>query len=268
MKFFILLFFSYSLLFSKVYYSKIEPYEIRELSSNVSGIVMFTNEDMLGKILSKEPFIQVDDELDKEELEDTQKKLALLDDSVELNKNILKNLKTLIEKKEQNYEAIKDLKVKSKVQKDTEFYDLVSSRNLLLNTQKEINSLITQIADLKLRKAQLQKSIKDKSVSAKGFVLYSLAVKEGQVVNMATPLAKVADVSKALLTIYVDVEDLSNIKDKAIYIDGKKTEYKISRLLKIADSKSISKYEVQIIIKSPKIFSQLAKVELKSNDEK
>jgi len=267
-KFLIILFLSSSVLFSKVYYSKVEPYEIRELSSNVSGMVVFSDENMLGKMLSSKPFIQIDNELDVQELADVEKKLIILNNSVAINKNILLNLKKLIEKKEQNYEAIKNLKVKSKVQKDTEYYDLISSQNLMLSTQKEINSLNSQIADLKLRVAQLKKSINDKSMSANGLTLYSLAVKEGQVVTIATPLAKVADVSKALLTIYLDVEDLPNIKDKVIYINGKKTEYKISRLLNIADSKSISKYEAQIIIKSPKIFSKLVKIELKNRHEK
>lgn len=44
----------------------------------------------------------------------------------------------------------------------------------------------------------------------------------------------------------------------------KKTAYKISRLLNIADSKNISKYMAQIIIESPKLFSKLVKIELKS----
>jgi len=268
MKLLIILFLSVSVLFSNEYYSKVAPYEIRELSSNVSGIVVFSDEDMLGKVLSSKPFIQVDNELDVQELADVEKKIIILNDSVTINRNILSNLKKIIEKKKQNYEAIKNLKVKSKVQKDTEFYALVSSQNLMLSTQKEINSLNAQIADLQLRDAQLNKSINDKSISAKGLTLYSLAVKEGQVVNIATPLAKVADVSKALLTIYLDAKDVTNIKDKIIYINGKKTEYKISRLLHIADSKSISKYEAQIIIKPPKIFSQLVKIELKNKDEK
>jgi len=58
---------------------------------------------------------------------------------------------------------------------------------------------------------------------------------------------------------------LLNAEQKSVYIDGKKTSYKISRLLNIADSKNISKYMAQIIIKSPKIFSKLVKVELKND---
>ena len=72
-------------------------------------------------------------------------------------------------------------------------------------------------------------------------------------------MAKVADISKAKLTIYLDEEDLIDINSKSIYLDGVKSEYKVSRVLNIADEKNISKYMAQIIIKSPKIFSKLVK---------
>ncbi|HFB53532.1 MAG TPA: HlyD family secretion protein, partial [Sulfurimonas autotrophica] len=119
------------------------------------------------------------------------------------------------------------------------------------------------IADLELRRTQLKKSIRDKKVSKQGFVLYSIDVKEGQVVNVATPLAKVADTSKALLTIYVDTDELTDIQSKKVYIDGKKTAYKVSRVLGIADGVNISKYKVQIVVDPPKIFSKLVQVELR-----
>ena len=50
-----------------------------------------------------------------------------------------------------------------------------------------------------------------------------------------------------------------------MYINGEKTSYKVDRLLTIADSKNISKYKAQIVIKAPNIFSKLAKIELKEN---
>ena len=110
---------------------------------------------------------------------------------------------------------------------------------------------------------RLQKSIADKQVVAKGFVLYELLVQKGAFVNPATPLATVADVSKALLNIYVDAKVLEDITKKSIYIDDKKTDYKISRIWPIADGVNISKYRVQIIINPPKLFSKLVKVEFK-----
>jgi len=86
---------------------------------------------------------------------------------------------------------------------------------------------------------------------------------------VSTPLAKVADTSKGLLTIYLDKEDLLHLHNKIIYINSKKTQYKISRVLYIADEKNLSKYKAQIIVKTPKVFSKLEKIELKeSSNEK
>jgi len=255
-----------SVAFAKVYYSKVEPYELRTISSNVSGIVLDINEENIGKKLSRHPYIEIDAELDKAELLFTKNKIKYLENTVALNEDILKNLATSLEKKRTNYEKVRGLKIKSRLEKDKEFYDLVSSENSYLATQKEVISLKTQIADLKLRKAQLIRSIEDKNLRAEGFILYSIDVKVGQVVTLATPLAKVADVSKGLLTIYLDQEDVADAKKKYVYIDGERTPYRISRLLRIADSKNISKYMAQIVIDAPKIFSKLAKIELKDSE--
>ena len=120
------------------------------------------------------------------------------------------------------------------------------------------------MTDLRFREAQLKRTISDKNLNAKDFILYSISVKPGQVVGVSTPLAKIADLSRAKLTIFLDETDVANAKSMTVYIDGKSTDYKISRLLTIADAKNISKYMAVIIIDSPKVFSKLVKVELKS----
>lgn len=264
MKFLIITLFMSTLLFSKVYYAKVEPYELRDISSNVSGLVLFTDENMVGKKLSNKEYIRIDSVLDTQELKLTQEKLNYLRNTVAANEKILDNLEKSLMKKRENYKKIESLKIKSVVEKDKEFHDLISSENQFLNTQKEIQSLKVQITDLRLKEAQLTRNISDKTLSAEGFVLYSIAVKAGQVVGVSTPLAQVADTSKALLTIYIDEEDIHEIKKKVIYIEGEKTEYIVSRFLNIADSKNISKYMAQIVIKSPELFSKIVKVELKN----
>lgn len=264
MKTFFILFFMTTLGFSKVYYSKVEPYEIRNISSNVSGLVLYTQDNKIGKKLLAKPYLLIDSELDEEELKNINTKLAYLKDMIVTNQNVLQNLEKSLKKKNENYNKIKSLKIKSTVEKDREFYDLVGSENQLLSTQKDIQNLNIQISDLKLRSKQLKRSISDKKLVANGFVLYSISVKVGQVVGIATPLAQVADISKAKLTIYLDEEDALNAQSKVVYIDGIKSKYKISRLLNIADSKNISKYMAQIITKPPQLFSKLVKVELKN----
>lgn len=264
MKLFAVLPLIFTLSYAKVYYAKVEPFEVRSISSNVSGLVVYADENLVGKTLSGEPYVKIDSEVDEKDLALTKKKLTYLENTIQTNEAILINLEDSLAKKRENYKKIEPLKFKSSVEKDREFYDLITSENLYLNTKKEIQNLKVQIADLNLRKIQLERSIKDKNIKAENFVLYELLVRAGQVVNFATPLAKVADVSKALLTIYLDEPDTVNVKKRVVYIDGEKTDYKVSRFLNIADSKNISKYMAQIVIGSPKLFSKLVKVELKN----
>ncbi|WP_434581439.1 HlyD family secretion protein [Sulfurimonas sp. NW15] len=269
MKIIVTLLFITTFLFSNVYYSKVEPYEIRTIASNVSGKVLYTDDNMTGKKLTSKVFIKIDSELDEDELKAVEKKLSYQKNTLLLNEKILQNLQQLVEKKRENYQKIKHLKIKSSIEKDKEFYDLLNSENSFLATQKEINNLKTTIADLELRRKQLLKTIKDKNISAKNFVLYEISVKAGQTVGVSTPLAKIADTSKALLSVYLDKNDLKNVKKKVIYINGKETPYKVSRVSYIADTKNISKYKAQIIIDAQKVFSGLVKIEFKArNNEK
>jgi len=264
MKKFLLLFLLSSLsLLAKEYYSKVEPYEILNISSNVSGQVTFADEKREGKRLDKSAYIKIDDKLDRLELENIKKKIALLKNTLKLNKEMQKNYEVILSKKQKNYDNIKALKTKSVIEKDREFFDLVSTQNTLISTAKEVDNLNVQINDLKLRSEQLQKSVTDKSLSADGYVLYSLNVKEGQVVNPGMLLSQVADISKAKLTIFLNAKDMREAKSKVLYLNGKKTDYKISRLWEIADSVHLSSYKAEIIIKAPKYFSELMKVELR-----
>ena len=265
MKLFAVIILSVITLYATEYYSKVEPIEIRNISSNVSGLVLYADENKLGKMLVDKAYIKIDSELDEKELKYIEDKLEFLRVTVESNEEIVKNLESSLVRKRKNYERIEALKIKSQVEKDREYYDLIGSENQLLTTKKEIQNLKVQISDLKLRHAVLKKSIGDKNLKAEGFILYELNVKPGQVVGPSTPLAKVADISKAKLTIYLNRDDLVEADKKIVYIDGNKTNYKVSRVVNIADSTNISKYMAQIIIDSPKVFSNLVKIELKDD---
>lgn len=250
-------------LMAKEYYAKVEPYEIRTIASNVSGLVTSVDEAKEGHALGKADYIQIDDELDKIELQQNKEKVVLLRNTLKLSEDIVSNYGQMLEKKERNYDRVKDLNIKSTVEKDREFYDLVGTRNQYISTQKEMENLRLQINDLELRQAQLKRSIRDKHLSAPGFVLYQLMVTEGQVVNPSTPLAEVADVRQAKLTIYLNAKDLVDAKKRVIYLDGKKSPYKIDRLWNIADPVHMSSYRAEIIIDPPEAFSRLVKVEFK-----
>jgi multidrug resistance efflux pump len=210
-----------SVVFAKVYYAKVEPFEIRDISSNVSGLVLYADESLLGKKLTNKPYIRIDSELDVKELKYLKEKLKFMQERVAANEKILHNLEESLKRKRLNYDRVSKLKFKSSVEKDREFYDLISSENLFLNTKKEIQNLEMQIRDMQLRKAQLERNIEDKNLSAPNFILYEMLVKPGKVVSKSTPLARVADLSKAKLTIYLDEADVINSNKKTIYLDGK-----------------------------------------------
>ena len=71
-----------TLLFCDVYYSKVEPIEVLDIASNVSGQVVFADENSLGDILSEKPYIMIDSELEKKEF-------TLLKDKIKQKKIIL-----------------------------------------------------------------------------------------------------------------------------------------------------------------------------------
>lgn len=250
-------------LFASSYYCKTEPIDVYTITSEVSGKVIFVDENGIGKKLGNTPFILIDKQIDEADLAAVKKKRASLLKMIQADKAIAANLQESIKRKEQNYNSIKTLSVKSKTQKDAVFFDLIASKNRLLSTKKEIENFISQEAQLQAQQIHLEKSISDKTITAPNLVLYELYVKKNDVATPGKPLAKVVDISKAILTIYVDAKTLQDIKNKTIYINDKKTAYKVDRVVPIADSTDISRYKVQIITKAPKIFSKLVKVELK-----
>ena len=260
---FFMLFITTVSLDAKEYYAKVEPYELNIISSNVAGEVMFVDEERLGEKLTSKPFIVIDAAIDKQDLNATKEKIAAIEAMYKADEEIIKNLQESLARKKQNYERIKDLSIKSKTQKDTIYFDLIATKNQLLATKKEQSNFSSQLSDLHVKQARLKKLLQDKTVTAKGYVLYELLVKKSQVVAPSTPLAKVANISKAVLSVYVDKNELENIKNKVLYIDSKPTPYTSIRVNYIADSVNISTYKVQVVLPAPAIFSQLVKVEFK-----
>lgn len=245
------------------YYSKAEPYHFYTLQSNVQGLVVKADEDKEGKVLKDEAFVVIDDELDQKELKLLKQKKNNLEKSLELNKRMADNLSRMIEKKNVNYERIKDLPIKSNVEKDKEFFDLASTQNQELSTLEKIETIQSQLSDTRLRLAQLKRSIQDKYLKAKDMVLYKLHIKKGQVVAPGMSLAEVADISKAKLTIFLNADELEGIENKKVYLNGLKTQYRIDKIWPLSDAEHISSYKTEIVIDAPKQFSKLYKIEFK-----
>jgi multidrug efflux pump subunit AcrA (membrane-fusion protein) len=246
------------------YFAKAAPVQEYMIKSSVSGKVLEVRDDLEGRFAKEEVIVKLDDEVDVEDLKSSQKKLEILRDSIKLSKELVKNLENLKSIAKRDYERVKNLSSYSKVQKEAKLRAFINSKNSLLNAKEALLNRLTSIEDLKIKIANLKKRIEDKNIVAKkGLYIYEIYPKREDFLNPGAPIAKLYDLSKAKLTIYLDSEDMEGIDSKKIYIDSKETDYKIEKLWKVADSTNISSYRCEILIDPPKRFSKLIKVEFK-----
>lgn len=235
MKLFLLLL-SPLLLFAKVHYAKVEPYESVILKSAVSALVMDVDLEAEGSVVNQKRVIYLDDRLDKINLKTSNENLLILHET--------------LKRQESYFQRIDKLETTSTAQKDNAFYSFSSAK--------------TQYLDMQYKVAQLEDSISKKSIVLNNKYLYKLMVRKGDFVNPGTALAEVKDATKAKLVLFLEPEELDNIDEKSVYLNGEKTEYKVNKVWKIADEKFISSYRAEIYMPAPKgLFSKLMKVEIK-----
>jgi len=117
---------------------------------------------------------------------------------------------------------------------------------------------------MKYKIAQLEDNIAKKSIILLNKYLYKLMVRKGDFVNSGSALAQIQNISRAKLVLYLEPEELDQIEQKVVYLDGKKTGYLINKVWRVADEKFISSYRAEIYIPTPEnSFSKLVKVEIK-----
>lgn len=252
------------LLFSKVYYAKLEPIESITLKSAVLAQVTMAKIKLEGTKVSNSTIIKLDDKLDNIKLKSSRSSLKIIDKMINTNKAILIALQSSLERKEEYYNRMSTIISASKTQKDNAFYGYINEKRQYLSTKEKIDSLKKQTIDLNYEIARLKDNISKKSIHIKNKFIYKLLVHKGDFVNMGTPLAIVKDLTSAKLVLFLEADELKEIRKKAIYIDNKRTNYKIYKIWSITDEKYISSYRTEILIKNPKnIFSKLLKVEFK-----
>ncbi|BAF71545.1 HlyD family efflux transporter periplasmic adaptor subunit [Sulfurovum sp. NBC37-1] len=251
-------------MFAKMHYAKVEPYESVVLKSAVSGLVLEADLDAEGTMVEDRRVIHLDDVMDNINLKDSQKSVQLLEQMISINQDIAGSLSSTVKRQEGYYQRISKLSTASKTQKDTAYNSYTSAKTQYLSTREKIVSLEKQLIDTKYKVALLSDTIGKKSIVLKKKYLYKLMVREGDFVNPGTPLAEVQDISKAKLVLFLEPEELKDLKSRTVYIDGKKTAYRINKVWNVADEKFISSYRAEIYIPAPKErFSKLLKVELK-----
>ena len=232
----LLLLFTPLLIFAKVHYAKVEPYESVVLKSAVSALVMDVDLESEGKMVDGKRVIYLDDRLDKINLEISNETLLILHET--------------LKRQESYFQRIDKLKTASTNQKDDAFYSFSSAK--------------TQYLDMQYKIAQLEDSIEKKSIVLQHMYLYEIMVREGDYVSPGSPLASIVDASRAKLVLFLEPSELEQIEQKTVYLNGEKTEYKVDKVWRVADEKFISSYRAEIYITAPKgSFSKLMKVEIK-----
>jgi len=235
MKYFLLLLSTSVLLFANDYYAKLEPVNTYNVKSSISGKIVYVNEDIESKISNNSVIVHIDDKINKIELKQSNIKFKSLKKIIQIQKNTLK--------------SFKKVSSKSKFEKD----------------QQEITILNTSanLSDLNIKIANLKDIIKNKTLKENNTYISNINAKKGDYVNPGFLLYTAQDLSKAKLEIFVSFDDVKDLKNKTIFLDDKKTDLKISKIFKTADTKHISAYKVQIIVPEVSQFSKLIKVSFK-----
>jgi len=252
------------MIFAKVHYAKVEPFDSVVLKSAVSAQVIEVDLEAEGKMISDKEVIRLDDHLDQIDLTASMKSLDMLRTMLEINQEIVSSLGDTLKRQKSYYERLNRLATASKTQKDNAFSGFVSAKNQYLSTKEKIETLKKQILDMEFKIARLKDSIDKKNIRPKDRYLYKLAVRKGDFVNPGSPLATIQDHTRAKLILFLEPSELKDVGKKHVFIDGKKTAYKVDKVWNSADEKFISSYRAEIYIDTPEgHFSRLVKVELK-----
>lgn len=222
-------------MFASEYYAKLEPIDSFQVKSAVSGKVIFSNSKIEGLKANNSTIIEIDSLVNKVELEQSKNKLKFIDEMLEIEKN--------------NYNRLNQVTSKSEFEKDTQ--------------KLKVINLESSKADMIIKIENLKDIISNKKLIEKSNYIFNIAVKEGDYVNPGTLLYESKDLSKGKLEIFVPITQIEEIKNKEIFLDGVKSNVKISKIYDVADVTNISAYKVELILEDVKIFSRLVKIEFK-----
>ena len=222
-------------IFASEYYAKLEPIESYQIKSAVSGKVIYSNSKIEGLKANNSTIIEIDSMVNKVELEQSRNKLKYIDEMIKIETN--------------NYDRLNQVSSKSAFEKDTQKLKVINLESLK--------------ADMIVKIDTLKDIISNKKLIEKSNYVFNIAVKEGDYVNPGTLLYEAKDLSKGKLEIFVPIAQIEEIKNKEIFLNGVKSDIKISKIYEIADSTNISSYKVELILDNVKIFSRLVKIEFK-----
>ncbi|MBP7742257.1 MAG: HlyD family efflux transporter periplasmic adaptor subunit [Aliarcobacter sp.] len=227
--------FAITAMFANEYYAKLEPIESYQVKSAVSGKVIYSNSKIEGLKANNSTIIELDSMVNKIELEQSRNKLRSIDEMIKIEKN--------------NYDRLNQVSSKSAFEKDTQ--------------KLKVINLESSKADMIIKIETLKDTISNKKLEEKSNYIFNISVKEGDYVNPGTLLYEAKDLSKGKLEIFVPIAQINEIKNKEIYLDGEKSDIKISKIYEVADAINISSYKVELVVSDVKTFSRLVKIEFR-----
>jgi hypothetical protein len=221
--------------FASEYYAKLNPINTYNIKSAVNGQIIYVNNEIESNFANNNIIVKIDSKIDNEDLKQSTIKL--------------KNLKDILLIEQGKLESYKKVSSKSKFEKD--------------NQKVKVLNIYSSVSDLETRIVTLKDKISKKILVEKNNYIYDIAVEVGDYVSPGVLLYSSMDLSAGKLELFIPISSANDIQTKTIYLDGVQTDLKISKLYNIADNIHISSYKCEIIVPSPKIFSQLVKIEFK-----
>jgi hypothetical protein len=235
MKILLLITLTLNILFAQDFYAVVKPFNAYNIKASVSGNVIKVYENLEGTYIKNSTIVQLDDVVDKIDLKESKLKLE--------------NLKEVLKLEQDTLNSFNKVSSKSKIDKNNQ-------KIKVLNISSSVSDLVTKIATL-------EDKITKKDIKVSNLYISNIAVKKGDWVNLGSLLFTADDLSKGKIDIFIPISNNADIKNKTIYIDGKKTNLKISKLYKVADNKNISSFKCEIILDKNPQFSKVVKVTFK-----
>ncbi|BCD68271.1 HlyD family efflux transporter periplasmic adaptor subunit [Nitratiruptor sp. YY09-18] len=250
------------MLIAKVHSVKVEPLQIYHIKAAASGEVVFSDYTKESQVVHDAVIVGIDDKIDRATLKNIQKKTNNLQSIIKITKDSLQTAAAVMQIKRENYERIKNLSTKPRYEKNMRQAEYLAARQNYLATKEKLDNLLMQLADLQLQLTKTKDVISKKNPKISGYV-YNIYPRVGDFVAMGAPLVDVADITKAKVTLYLSPQEIEGIKEKKIFINGKRVVGEFITLHRITDTNFITQYKAEIAIPAPKIFGKIVKVEIK-----
>lgn len=235
MRYLVFLLFSSVLLFAnKSYMATIQPVQTYTLFAQASGVITKLD-NRVEHTVYKGELLTIDDSLEHIQLEAFKSQLDIYTTQLDIRNSL--------------YEKAKTITGKSQTQID-ELH--LSALDMRYKTN-----------DLKRQIKELQRTIDNKHIKVDNLYIKTLHVNKLDFVNAGTQLATLEDTSKAKLIVYVHKDEIKDLKNKTIYIDGNKS--KTAKLIKLdstTDTVYVSSHKAEIHLNSTE-FGRVVKVEFR-----